>query len=220
MLKDNFDKVLGEINGAAKLIAVSKKKPATTVLEAYDYGQRDFGENYVQELAEKAASLPTDIRWHQIGYLQSNKVKYIAPFVYSIHSVHSEKLAKEINKQARKNNRVISCLLQVHIAEEDSKSGFDENELLEFIESGRLESYENIEIHGLMGMATFTSDTDQIEQEFKGLQAIFEKIKTLDLPANIKMEELSMGMSSDWQLAIKYGSTMLRIGSALFGSRD
>lgn len=219
MLEENFKNVLGEIDGAAKLIAVSKKKPVATVLQAYNLGHRDFGENYVQELSEKAEALPKDIRWHQIGYLQSNKVKYIAPFVHCVHSVHSEKLLKEINKQAKKNNRLIPCLLQVHIAQEDSKSGFDEEELLEFIKSERIDNYRNIEIIGLMGMATFTSDSNQVEKEFKNLQKVFNSINEMDLPLHIKMEELSMGMSGDWKLAIKYGSTMLRIGSALFGER-
>ena len=207
-----------------QLIAVSKTKPNQDIIDLYTLGQRDFGENYVQELVDKAATLPGDIHWHFIGHLQSNKVKQIAPFVYLIHGVDSEKLLQEINKQALKYNRVIDCLLQVHIASEETKFGFDENTLAEFIKSNRLNSFTNIRIRGLMGMATFTEDQNVIQQEFKKLHAIFKNTKSelnesIGLN-NIHFDILSMGMSSDYKIAMKEGSSMVRIGSLLFGARN
>ena len=201
-----------------QLIAVSKTKPNEDIIELYELGQRDFGENYVQELVDKAASLAGDIRWHFIGHLQSNKVKFIAPFVHLIHGVDSEKLLVEINKQGQKNNRVIPCLLQVHIATEETKFGFDANSLLELIESGRLLNYPNVMIKGLMGMASFSEDQTLLSKEFTQLNELFQKSKSI-LNYN-DFDTLSMGMSSDYELAIEKGSNMVRIGSLLFGARN
>ena len=203
---------------AVALIAVSKTKPNEDVQALYDLGQRAFGENYVQELVDKEASLPKDIQWHFIGHLQSNKVKYIAPFVYLIHGVDSEKLLQEINKQAAKQNRIIDCLLQVHIATEETKFGFDGPALHELLMSGRVANYTNVRIRGLMGMASFSDDQQLLSQEFTILKSYFDKAK-LAFP-NGHFDILSMGMSSDYALAISKGSTMVRIGSLLFGARN
>ncbi|MCG8311139.1 MAG: YggS family pyridoxal phosphate-dependent enzyme [Cytophagales bacterium] len=206
-------------NCNCRLIAVSKTKPVDLILEAYEAGQLDFGENKVQELREKPDQLPQDIRWHMIGHLQTNKVKYIAPFIYLIHAVDSLKLLKEINKQALKNNRTINCLLQVHIAEEAHKFGFEENELYNLLNSNELKSMENIKIIGLMGMATYTNDRDQIRSEFQFLKKTFDSIKKkINLP-NVAMNEISMGMSDDYPIALEEGSTMIRVGSKIFGPR-
>jgi PLP dependent protein len=194
------------------LVAVSKLKPASDITILYNLGHRDFGENYVQELVDKAAQLPADIHWHFIGHLQSNKVKYIAPFVHLIQGVDSEKLLGEINKQAEKNNRIINVLLQVHIAMEETKFGFDEAE----INNIDLDKYTHVKIVGLMGMASFTENKDQVKKEFESLQSLFEKINT---EKNIALTTLSMGMSNDYELAINSGSNMVRIGSLLFGNR-
>ena len=194
------------------LVAVSKTKPVEAVQAMYDLRHRDFGENYVQELVDKFAVLPKDIRWHFIGHLQSNKVKYIAPFVHLIHGVDSLSLLKEINKQAAKNNRVIDCLLQVHIAEEETKFGFDEQELNEL---HQLQELKNIRVVGLMGMASFSDDMQKVRSEFKKLKSIFNNLKS-QIP---NLQILSMGMSADYKIAIEEGSTMVRIGSLLFGSR-
>ena len=199
------------------LIAVSKTKPNEDLMELYALGQRAFGENYVQELVDKAASLPKDIQWHFIGHLQSNKVKYIAPFVHLIHGVDSEKLLQEINKQALKQGRVIDCLLQVHIAEEDTKFGFDETSLMEFLQSGRLANYSNVTIKGLMGMASFSDNQEQVQKEFKQLKKCFDLARN-SIGATCTI--LSMGMSGDYELAIQEGSNMVRIGSLLFGARN
>jgi len=185
----------------------------------YDAGQRIFGENRVQELVEKEAVLPKDIEWHQIGHLQTNKVKYIAPFVSLIHAVDSLKLLKEINKQALKNDRVIDCLLQFHIAEESSKFGFDAEEVMTILKSEAFKNFENIRITGVMGMATFTHDKAQVKQEFKQLKTIFDTLKKSFFSTDVHFKEISMGMSGDYQLAVSEGSTMVRIGSLLFGSR-
>ncbi len=201
-----------------QLIAVSKTKPNEEIIELYELGQRDFGENYVQELVDKAASLAGDIRWHFIGHLQTNKVKFIVPFVYLIHGVDSEKLLVEINKQGQKNNRIISCLLQVHIATEETKFGFDAISILELIQSGRLLNYPNVKIKGLMGMASFSEDQTLLRKEFTQLNELFQKSKSI-LNYN-DFDTLSMGMSSDYELAIKEGSNMVRIGSLLFGARN
>ena len=194
------------------LVAVSKTKPAEAVQELYNLGHRDFGENYVQELVDKEAVLPKDIRWHFIGHLQSNKVKYIAPFVHLIHGVDSLSLLKEINKQAAKNNRVIDCLLQVHIAEEETKFGFDEHELNEL---PQLHELKNIRVVGLMGMASFSDDMQKVRGEFKKLKALYSQWSMV----NSQLSVLSMGMSADYKIAIEEGSTMVRIGSLLFGAR-
>jgi hypothetical protein len=200
------------------LIAVSKTKPNEDLMELYTLGHRAFGENYVQELVDKEASLPKDIQWHFIGHLQSNKVKYIAPFVYMIHGVDSEKLLLEINKQAIKQNRIIDCLLQVHIATEETKFGFDGPALHELLMSGRLAGYTNIRIRGLMGMASFSEDQALLTQEFTTLKLYFDKAQQAFPDGSFTT--LSMGMSSDYALAIAKGSNMVRIGSLLFGARN
>jgi len=200
------------------LVAVSKTKPQEELMELYALGHRAFGENYVQELVDKEATLPKDIQWHFIGHLQSNKVKYIAPFVYMIHGVDSEKLLQEINKQAMKQNRSIDCLLQIHIATEETKFGFDGPALHELLMSGRLSSYSNIRIRGLMGMASFSEDQALLSQEFTTLKMYFDKAQSAFPDGTFNT--LSMGMSSDYALAITKGSTMVRIGSLLFGARN
>lgn len=208
------------------LVAVSKTKPASDILELYELGQRDFGENYVQELVEKAEQLPKDIRWHFIGHLQSNKVKYIAQFVNLIHGVDSEKLLKEINKQAAKLNRTIDVLLQIHIAKEETKFGLDEEELNLIIgqfENLKMENANlqmaNVRICGLMGMASFSEDLDLVRREFEFLKNLFDKYANLQI-SNFKFQILSMGMSGDYKIATEEGSTMVRIGSLLFGARN
>ena len=214
----NFRKIHTELTTKnVTLVAVSKTKPVEDINELYLFGQRDFGENYVQELVDKQAVLPKDINWHFIGHLQSNKVKYIAPFVYLIHGVDSLKLLQEINKQAIKNNRIINCLLQVYIAKEESKFGLDENEL-ELIKQ-QLPMLNNIRICGLMGMASFTDNTQIVKTEFQYLQQLHQTIKKWSLPNADNPNILSMGMSGDYLLAIDCGSTMVRIGSLLFGER-
>lgn len=213
-----FNKLLN--NTQCRLIAVSKTKPVEYIQEAYNAGQIEFGENKVQELREKPEQLPKDIKWHMIGHLQSNKVKYIAPFIYLIHAVDSLKLLAEINKQALKNNRTINCLLQVHIAQEEHKFGFDESDLEELLSSEVFQTLQNIKIAGLMGMATYTNDQDQIRSEFKTLKRIFDKSKNNYSSSNIELHELSMGMSDDYPIAIEEGSTMIRVGSKIFGARN
>jgi PLP dependent protein len=208
------------VNPQCKLVAVSKTKPLEDLKEAYAAGIRDFGENKVQEIQAKQPEMPEDTRWHMIGHLQSNKVKYIAPYVYLIHGVDSFKLLKEVNKQGKKIDRAIPVLLQVHIAEEESKFGFDQKELDEMLDSEEFRNLTHVSIKGLMGMATFTENQDQIRKEFKSLKTLFEKLKTLSLPDFVKMEELSMGMSGDYGIAQEEGSTMVRIGSAIFGARN
>lgn len=204
----------------AQLIAVSKTKPNKDLLQAYEAGQRDLGENKVQELTGKFEELPKDIRWHMIGHLQRNKVKYIAPFVHLIHGVDSLRLLVEINKQAAKNNRVINCLLQVYIAKEESKFGLDETELEELLNSAEFAQMENVKIVGLMGMATNTENEAVIRNEFKGLKSLFEEIKTKYNSEKVEMKEISMGMTGDYKIALEEGSTMIRVGSAIFGSRN
>lgn len=204
----------------AQLVAVSKTKPKEDLLQAYKIGQRAFGENKVQELTEKAEALPKDIEWHMIGHLQRNKVKYIAPFVHLIHAVDSDRLLKEIDKQAEKNERVIPCLLQVYIAKEETKFGFSEEELLDFLNSEAFKDLKHIKVVGLMGMATNTDDMQRVKKEFAGLKELFDQIKAEIHSENIEMRELSMGMTSDYQVACEVGSTMVRIGSAIFGGRN
>lgn len=206
------------------LIAVSKTKPVQAVQEAYDAGHRHFGENKVQELTQKHEVLPKDILWHLIGHLQRNKVKYIAPFVHLIHSVDSEKLLQEIDKEAAKCHRIVNCLLQVHIAEEETKFGFDKTELFEFLDSSALSKYPNVRVVGLMGMATFTDNTLQIRREFASLREMYQVINANDelLSSNnlSPLTVLSMGMSGDYRIAIEEGSNMVRIGTAIFGERN
>jgi len=211
--KEKYQQINEELRlSKITLVAVSKTKPVEDILELYDLGHRDFGENYVQELVEKAERLPKDIRWHFIGHLQSNKVKLITSFIYLIHGVDSLKLLKEIDKQAEKNKRLIDCLLQVHIAEEETKFGFDENELFA-LEIGQ---FANLKIKGLMGMASLTENTNKVRIEFKHLKIIYKKLSTLTPQLSI----LSMGMSADYKIAIEEGSNMVRIGSLLFGERN
>ena len=200
------------------LVAVSKTKPVSDILQLYQAGHQDFGENYVQELVEKHSQLPAEIRWHFIGHLQTNKVKYIAPFVHLIHGVDSLKLLKEINKQAAKNDRLIDVLLQIHIAQEETKFGLDANELNELLQHPELPSLKNVCIRGLMGMASFSEDMDLVQKEFIYLKSLFDHA-CQQPTVNCKLQILSMGMSSDYQLAIEEGSTMVRIGSLLFGAR-
>jgi pyridoxal phosphate enzyme (YggS family) len=204
---------------ATTLVAVSKTKPAEAIQELYDQGQRIFGENKVQELTWKYEALPKDIEWHAIGHLQTNKVKYIAPFVAMIHSVESLKLMKEINKQAKKNERVIKVLLQFHIAEEDTKFGLDLSEAKEILNSDFYKNAENINVVGVMGMATFTDDKNQVQNEFRTLKNIFDQLKKEFFESDDSFKEISMGMSGDYELAVAEGSTMVRIGSLLFGAR-
>lgn len=201
------------------LVAVSKTKPAEVVQEAYDAGQRIFGENLVQELMEKQEQLPKDIQWHLIGHLQSNKVKYIAPFISLIHSVDSLKLLKEINKQGAKNDRVIDCLLQVHIAAEDTKFGLDHVELIELLRSEELAGFDHVRIRGLMGIATNTPNEREIKAEFGELKSLFDGVKVSFFRNVDHFDTLSMGMSSDYKIAIEHGCTMVRLGSTIFGSR-
>ena len=207
-------------NSQVKLIAVSKTKPIEALMEAYTAGCRVFGENKVQEMAEKYEQLPKDIEWHLIGHLQTNKVKYIAGFVSLIHAVDSFKLLKEINKQGLKNGRVISCLLQIHIAEEDTKFGLSFEEATEILNSPNLPLLKNIKITGIMGMATFTENKSLIRKEFGSLRQFMDKEKSKPQSPNVDLRELSMGMSGDYEIAIEEGSTMIRVGSAIFGERN
>ncbi len=218
-LATQIEQITRQIPPHVTLIAVTKTKPVSLLQEAYHCGLRVFGENKVQEMVDKYEQLPKDIQWHLIGHLQSNKVKYIAPFVTLIHSVDSFKLLQEINKQAQKVNRCIDCLLQVYIAEEDTKFGLNKTELLELLADTQLPTLKNIRIVGLMGMATNTENTAQIQQEFRNLKSIFEEVKAQFTAPNISWQHISMGMSGDYDIAIVEGSTMVRIGSAIFGHR-
>lgn len=219
-IKSNIKDLLTELKDTkAKLIAVSKTQPIEKIREAYDAGHRIFGENKAQEMATKFQALPKDIEWHMIGHLQTNKVKYIAPFVALIHSVDSMKLLEEIDKQGKKAGRIIPCLLQVHIAMEETKFGFDADEVLTLLSGTSLLQLKNIEVKGLMGMATFTEHEELIRKEFRSLKGLFDSLNVGKLPANVKMEELSMGMSSDYKIAVQEGSTYVRIGTAIFGER-
>ena len=217
-IAQNLLKIKSSLPSTVTLVAVSKTKPISDLMEAYDAGQRIFGENKIQEMAEKWEAMPKDIEWHMIGHVQTNKVKFMAPFVSLIHGVDSLKLLEEINKQAKKNNRIIDCLLQIYIAEEETKFGLDEKELKEILVSEAFKEMKNIRIVGLMGMATFTDKQDQIKKEFTYLKSIFDKTNQL-LTSNSQLLTLSMGMSGDYQLAIECGSTMVRIGSSIFGGR-
>ena len=220
-ISKNLNTIKSQLPAHVTLVAVSKTKPVADLMEAYNAGQRIFGENKIQEMTDKWEVMPKDIEWHMIGHVQTNKVKYMAPYVSLIHGVDSLKLLQEINKQAAKNNRVIDCLLQVYIAEEESKFGLDEQELEEILKlvQNDKEDFKNIRIVGLMGMATFTENKNQIEKEFKHLKTIFDKLEKLPFTQNLKPNTLSMGMSGDYQLAISCGSTMVRIGRSIFGSR-
>ncbi len=218
-IANNINNIKSTLPPQVTLVAVSKTKPIADLMEAYEAGQRIFGENKIQEMTEKWEQMPKNIEWHMIGHVQSNKVKYMAEYVTLIHGVDSLKLLSEINKQAQKQDRVIDCLLQMYIAEEESKFGLDENELNDVLNSEEFQSMENIKIVGLMGMATFTENQNQIKKEFTHLKSIFDKIKAQPI-ANCQLSILSMGMSGDYELAIECGSTMVRIGSSIFGGRS
>lgn len=215
-IKDSLLAIKNTIPDSVTLVAVSKTKPNSYIQEAYDTGQRIFGENRVQEMTKKWENMPKDIEWHMIGHLQRNKVKYMAEYVSLVHGVDSPRLLSEINKQAEKHNRVISCLLQVHIAEEDTKFGFNEEELLDLVANEEFKAFKNVKIVGLMGMATFTDNMNQVRREFASLKLLFNKLKN----NYTDFATLSMGMSGDYQIAIEEGSTMVRIGSSIFGSRN
>ena len=219
LVKNKLTQILKTLPASVKLVAVSKTKPNSVILEAYDAGQRDFGENRIQDMVEKFEQLPKDINWHMIGHLQRNKVKYMAEFVHLIHGVDSFKTLKEINKQAKKYDRTINCLLQLKIAEEDSKFGLDKHEVETILTSEEFKTLENVNVIGLMGMATFTENKDQIRNEFKFLKNTFDELKALNT-SNYNPTTLSMGMSGDYTIAIEEGSTMVRVGSAIFGERN
>ncbi|MCR9080825.1 MAG: YggS family pyridoxal phosphate-dependent enzyme [Cyclobacteriaceae bacterium] len=220
-IKANLEAVKNSfINPDCQLVSVSKTKPVELLMEAYNAGVRDFGENKVQEIQEKQPQMPSDVRWHMIGHLQRNKVKYIAEFVHLIHGVDSFRLLREIEKQGKKVNRKIPVLLQIHIAEEESKFGFDREELFEMLENDDFKRFQHVHILGLMGMATFTENSDQVRKEFRSLKSLFDELKEKALPDFVEMQELSMGMSGDSQIAQEEGSTMVRIGSAIFGARN
>jgi len=214
-ISDNLKKLKSELPENVSLVAVSKTKPIQVMMEAYNAGQRIFGENKIQEMESKWQEMPKDVEWHMIGHVQRNKVKYMAPFVKLIHAVDSLKLLKEINKEAKKNERTINCLLQIKIAQEKSKYGMDGNDAIELLDSEAFKNLKNIKIVGLMGMATFTENKKQISEEFANLKTLFDSLKE-----NHNLSILSMGMSGDYNLAIENGSNMVRIGSAIFGERE
>lgn len=217
-LTENLSKIKDKLPQNVNLVAISKTKPARDIMQAYQAGHRDFGENRIQEMADKYEELPKDIRWHMVGHVQGNKVKYMAPFVHLVHGIDKAKRVKELNKEAAKVKRTIGCLLQIHIAEEESKFGFSFQEAWDFLSLPLNEKYPHVEIRGLMGMATFTDDKAKVRQEFKGLHNFFSRVQNeLDLPG---FKLLSMGMSGDYEIAIEEGSNMVRLGSIIFGERD
>lgn len=218
-IKTNLQELHKHIPAHVKLICVSKFHPESSVMEAYDCGERIFGESRVQELTDKQVNLPADIQWHFIGHLQTNKVKHLVPFVHLLHGIDSVRLLNEVNKQAVRIDRKVNCLLQMHIAKEDTKFGFDEKEIIEFLNTMNPDDYSHINICGLMGMATFTDDKELVRSEFRFLKQMFDKVKTQYFPTNSDFKELSMGMSDDFQIAIEEGSTMVRIGTTIFGNR-
>jgi pyridoxal phosphate enzyme (YggS family) len=217
-IKDNLLQIKSQLPENVTLVAVSKTKPVADLMEAYNAGQRIFGENKIQEMTEKWEQMPKDIQWHMIGHVQTNKVKYMAEYVSLIHGVDSLKLLQEINKQAAKHNRIIDCLLQMYIAEEETKFGLDEKELEDILHIVQNDKLQNIKVVGLMGMATFTDNQTQIKMEFLNLKSTFDKINSLSI-VNYQLSIISMGMSGDYNLAIECGSTMVRIGSSIFGNR-
>ena len=217
---EKYDEIRASLPAGVRLVAVSKFKPAEDISALYQHGQRVFGENHAQEMKAKHEVLPKDIEWHFIGHLQTNKVKYIAPYVSLIHSIDSLDLLKEVNKQAVKNNRTIPCLLQVHIADEETKFGFTFEECEEMLQSSEFQQLQNIAIHGVMGMATFTDNQEQVRGEFHHLHQIFQDLKSKFFAQNPDFKEISMGMSEDYPIAIEEGSTLVRIGSAIFGARN
>lgn len=219
-IKKNLESVRNNIPSTVCLVAVSKTKPQSDIREAYEQGQRVFGENKARELQEKALALPKDIFWHFIGHLQTNKVKYIAEYVDVIHSIDSLKILSEIDHQAKKNNRIIKCLLQFHIAEEESKFGLNLEEANEILLSSTYKEFKNISITGVMGMATYTDDKAQIHKEFRNLKSIFSHLKEEHFPNSECFKDISMGMSGDYKIAMEEGSTMVRVGSLIFGARN
>lgn len=219
-IADNLKNIKQELPENVQLVAISKTKPNEAILEAYEAGQIVFGENRVQELTQKYEELPKDIKWHMVGHLQSNKVKYIAPFVHLIHGVDKAKLIKEIDKQAKKHNRVIDVLLQFHIAEEETKFGFNYEEAEEMLSNPKFKEYKNVQICGVMGMATFTDDEEQIRKEFKQLAQFFQQLKSNYFKDSGHFKEISMGMTNDYKIAIEEGATLVRIGSLIFGKRN
>ncbi len=219
MIKEVLQDIQYELPAGVRLVAVSKYHPASAIREAYDAGQRLFGENHVQELMSKVDELPKDIEWHFTGHLQTNKVKYIAPFIGLIHAVDTEKLLREIDRQGKRIGRPVPCLLQLHIAQEQTKYGFTPDEMKSFLSTGVHQELSHAKICGLMCMATFTDDTEQIDREFALARQIFEEVKTSFFPENDDFKELSMGMSDDYQIALRHGSTLVRIGTRIFGER-
>ena len=215
-IANNLNTIKSTLPEHVTLVAVSKTKPVSDLMEAYNAGQRIFGENKIQEMAEKHETMPKDIKWHMIGHVQTNKVKYMASFVDLIHGVESLKLLKEINKQAKKHDRVINCLLQIKIASEDSKFGMSPENAIDLLQSEILSEFKHVNIVGVMGMATFTDNEDQVQQEFELLKTTFDRLK----PLNSNLNTISMGMSGDYPLAIASGSTMVRVGSSIFGARN
>ncbi len=219
MIKENLERIKATIPEHVTLVAVSKTKPISDIQEAYDAGHRTFGENYPQELRDKHEALPKDIQWHFIGHLQTNKIKYIIPFVTLIHSIDSANLLEAVNKEAKKHERVADCLLQFHIAQEETKFGLDLEEARQLLESDTFKNMENIRICGVMGMATFTDDEVEVRKEFKHLKAIFDTLKQDYFAGQPQFKEISMGMSEDYPIAIEEGATLVRIGSKIFGPR-
>jgi len=215
-----YQKIKHEIPENVRLIAVSKTKPESDILQLYELGQRIFGENKAQELKQKHENLPKDIAWHFIGHLQTNKIKYIIPFVHLIHSIDSFNLLKEVNKQALKNNRQVSCLLQFHVATEETKYGFSFQEAVEMLQNPEFENLKNVSIVGIMGMASLTDDRSQIRREFSTLYSFFEKLKATYFKGKDSFKEISMGMTDDYDIAIEEGATLIRVGSAIFGERN
>lgn len=218
-IQQNLNQIKSTLPEHVTLVAVSKTKPVSQIMEAYSAGHRIFGENKIQEITEKFEAMPKDIEWHMIGHVQTNKIKYMASFVSLIHGVDSFKLLKEINKQALKNNRIINCLLQIKIADEDSKFGMSATDASKIIQSKEFSELKNVCVVGVMGMATFTEDQKQIEREFKLLKSTFDELKAIQTE-NCKLQTISMGMSGDYPLAIECGSTMVRVGSSIFGERN
>jgi PLP dependent protein len=215
MIHQNISDIKKEL-GSITLVVVTKRRSIEELQEVYQTGHRIFGENRVQELRDKYEEMPKDVEWHMIGHLQKNKVKYIAPYITMIHAVDSLSLLKEIDKQAKKHNRVIPVLLQIHIAKEESKFGLDKLSVLDLLDNENLPLFQNISVQGLMGMATFTEDAEQIKEEFAGLKSLFEELKSKNLPSNVSFEQLSMGMSGDYLIAKNCGSTLVRVGSKVF----
>ncbi|WP_340063396.1 YggS family pyridoxal phosphate-dependent enzyme [Ascidiimonas aurantiaca] len=220
-IAENLKKIKSKLPENVVLVAVSKTKPVSVLMEAYECGQRIFGENKIQEMTSKYEAMPKDIEWHMIGHVQTNKVKYMAPYVHLVHGVDSLKLLKEINKQAAKHERVIHCLLQMHIAQEETKFGMSEEELFTVLQAVESNNLPNIYIRGLMGMASFTDNTTQIRQEFSSLKSLFDRLQDTRFSSRqIKIDILSIGMSGDYLIAVQCGSTMVRIGSSIFGKRN